>query len=146
MVVIRPPPHPSSYFQKSTLYWSRSSPCFAATCGSVKWLYLEEPRVGWARSLPLPGLSNTTPTTISVAFYALYGAYITFLSWEETRIGGWKPDFVRCEGWEWFGTRINGYEQLFIFNASFWLWLTRRESERGGGVYHGRSGRQRHHS
>lgn len=36
--------------------------------GSVKWLYLTKPRVGWVRSLPLPGLSNTTPTTISLAF------------------------------------------------------------------------------
>lgn len=71
----------------SILRWSGSSPCFAAICGSVKWLYQEEPRVGWVRSLPLPGLSNTTPTTISVAFYALYGAYITFLSFEEQNRG-----------------------------------------------------------
>lgn len=65
---------------QSALWQLRSAFC-GHLCGSVKWLYLAEPRVGWVRSLPLPGLSNTTPTTISVAFfYALYGASIISLT------------------------------------------------------------------
>lgn len=71
--------------KKSVLQSSRSTPCFAAIRASVKWLYVAEPRVGWVRSLPpRSGLSNTTPTTISLAsfffsLHALYGASIARL-------------------------------------------------------------------
>ena len=85
---------------RSALVWIRSMFC-SHLCGSVKWLYLAEPRVGWVRSLPLPGLSNTTPTTISVGFIrTVWSLYHISSAFTEPKPGGWKPDSIRCKGWE----------------------------------------------
>lgn len=42
-------------------------------CGSVKWLYEAEPRVGWVRSL-YPGSVTQLPQQFLSLFYALYGS------------------------------------------------------------------------
>lgn len=97
-------------------------------CGSVKWLYLAEPRAGLVRSLPLLSFCNRTPTIFCVGFMHPLDLQIRVLLLSH-RNREWEPDSVRFKGWEWVGTRINGYKQLFIFNASVWLWLTRREGE-----------------
>lgn len=69
-------------------------------CGSVKWLYVAEPRVGWVSSLCLyPGSLTQLPQQFLSLLYALYGASIISLTqFTEPEPAGWQPDSVRNKG------------------------------------------------